>query len=146
MGTRPRLLTSAEQMPLRVVIAKVGLDGHEVGARVVARGLVDCGFDVVYLGLRRTPEQVARAALQEDATAVGVSVLSGAHLTLLPQVRKVLDEHGLEHVVLVAGGIIPDADVPILEAAGVARVFHPGTSVAEIAAFLRAAAQGRPTA
>lgn len=143
MGTGPGLLDrSTTPSPLRVVIAKVGLDGHEVGARVVARGLVDCGFDVVYLGLRRTPEQVARAALQEDAMAVGVSVLSGAHLTLLPRVREVLDELDLEHVLLVAGGIIPDADVRILEAAGIARVFHPGTPVPEIAAFLRAAAQG----
>jgi methylmalonyl-CoA mutase C-terminal domain/subunit len=124
------------------VVAKVGLDGHEVGARVVARGLVDCGFDVVYLGLRRTPDQVARAALQEDAAAVGISVLSGAHLTLLPRVREALDAHGLQHVVLVAGGIIPDDDVPVLEQAGVAAVFHPGTPVTEIAAYLRAHASG----
>jgi len=138
MGTRPGLLDRPSQLePLRVVIAKVGLDGHEVGARVVARGLVDCGFDVIYLGLRRTPEQVARAALQEDAAAVGVSVLSGAHLTLLPRVREALDEQGLEHVLLIAGGIIPDEDVPALTAAGIAAVFHPGTPVPEIAEFLR---------
>jgi methylmalonyl-CoA mutase C-terminal domain/subunit len=137
MGTGPELL-AGDAVRLRVVIAKVGLDGHEVGARVVARGLVDCGFDVVYLGLRRTPEQVARAALQEDAAAVGISVLSGAHMTLLPKVREALDEQGLEHVLLVAGGIIPDADVPALEAAGVDAVFHPGTPVPEIAAYLRA--------
>ena len=122
---------------MRVLVAKVGLDGHEVGARVVARGLVDCGMEVVYLGLRRTPEQVALAALQEDVDAVGISVLSGAHLVLLPKVREALDTHGLEHVVLVAGGIIPDADVEQLRNAGVASVFHPGTPVPEIAAFLR---------
>jgi methylmalonyl-CoA mutase C-terminal domain/subunit len=124
-----------------VVIAKVGLDGHEVGARVVAQGLVECGFDVVYLGLRRTPEQVARAALEEDAAAVGISVLSGAHLALLPKVREALDAQGLREVLLIAGGIIPDADVPVLEAAGIDAVFHPGTPVPEIAAFLRANAR-----
>jgi methylmalonyl-CoA mutase, C-terminal domain len=122
---------------MRVLIAKVGLDGHEVGARVVARGLVDCGADVVYLGLRRTPEQIAVAALQEDADAVGISVLSGAHLVLLPKVREALDAHGLKHVVLVAGGIIPDADVERLREAGIAAVFHPGTPVPEIAAYLQ---------
>jgi methylmalonyl-CoA mutase C-terminal domain/subunit len=125
-----------------VLVAKVGLDGHEVGARVVARGLVDCGFDVVYLGLRRTPEQIAHAALQEDVAAVGISLLSGAHLVLLPKVREALDEQGLEHVLLIAGGIIPDADIPVLEEAGVAAVFHPGTPVPEIAAYLREHARG----
>jgi methylmalonyl-CoA mutase, C-terminal domain len=123
--------------PIRVLIAKVGLDGHDVGARVVARGLVDQGMEVVYTGLRRTPEQIAIAALQEDVDVIGVSILSGAHLVLLPRLRHVLREHGLGDVILIAGGIIPDGDVAVLETAGVDAVFHPGTPVPEIAAEIR---------
>ncbi len=123
--------------PIRVLIAKVGLDGHDVGARVVARGLVDEGMEVIYTGLRRTPEQISAAAEQEDVQVVGVSILSGAHLVLLPRVREALNERGLEQVMLVAGGIIPDSDIPTLEASGIDAIFHPGTPVPEIAAAIK---------
>src|SRR3954471_8565107 len=100
MGTGPVILTSQRIRPIRVLIAKVGLDGHEVGARVVARGLLDAGMEVIYTGLRRTPEQVVRAALEEDVDVIGVSILSGAHMTLLPKIRRLLDEQGAEDIAL----------------------------------------------
>jgi methylmalonyl-CoA mutase C-terminal domain/subunit len=117
---------------IRVLIAKVGLDGHEVGARVVARGLLDAGMEVIYTGLRRTPEQVARAAIEEDVDVVGVSILTGAHLTLLPKIRLLLDAQGAKDIALIAGGVVPQEDIPLLEAAGVERVFLSGTPIAEI--------------
>jgi methylmalonyl-CoA mutase C-terminal domain/subunit len=120
----------------RVVIAKPGLDGHDRGAKVIARALRDAGFEVIYTGLYQTPEQVAAATLQEDADAVGLSVLSGAHLTLFPRVVEVLRERGLDHVVVFGGGIIPDDDVATLTAAGVARVFTPGTPLPVITDWL----------
>jgi methylmalonyl-CoA mutase, C-terminal domain len=123
--------------PIRVLIAKPGLDGHDRGAKVLARGLRDEGFEVIYTGLRQTPEMVVSAALQEDVDVVGLSILSGAHLTLLPRICAQLRERGLGHVLVAAGGIIPEEDVPALKAAGVAEVFGPGTTIAAIAAFIR---------
>jgi methylmalonyl-CoA mutase C-terminal domain/subunit len=124
------------QRQYRVVIAKPGLDGHDRGAKVIARGLRDAGFEVIYTGLFQTPEMVAEAALQEDADAVGLSVLSGAHLTLFPKVVELLAERGRDDVVVFGGGIIPDDDVAKLAQAGVARVFTPGTPLAEITTWL----------
>jgi methylmalonyl-CoA mutase C-terminal domain/subunit len=130
--------------PLKVLIAKPGLDGHDRGAKVLARGLRDEGFEVVYTGLRQTPEMVATAALQEDVDVVGLSILSGAHLTLLPRICQLLREQGQGDVLVTAGGIIPDEDIPALQAAGVAAVFGPGTSIGEVAAFMREHAPQRP--
>jgi len=113
--------------PIRVVIAKPGLDGHDRGAKVVARALRDAGFEVIYTGLHQTPEQIVQTAIQEDANAVGLSVLSGAHLTLFEAVIAGLRERGADDIVVFGGGIIPDDDIPQLEALGVARVFTPGT-------------------
>lgn len=121
---------------LRILIAKVGLDGHDVGARVVARGLLDAGMEVIYTGLRRTPEQIVRAAIEEDVDWIGISLLSGAHRLLVPRIRALLDESGADDIRLMVGGIIPQEDVPELEAVGVARVFLSGTSIAEIIEFL----------
>ena len=129
--------------PIKVLIAKPGLDGHDRGAKVLARGLRDEGFEVVYTGLRQTPEMVVSAALQEDVDVVGLSILSGAHLTLLPKICRLLREAGLDDVLVTAGGIIPDDDVPDLREAGVAAVFGPGTTIAEVADFLRANARSR---
>jgi methylmalonyl-CoA mutase C-terminal domain/subunit len=120
----------------RIVIAKVGLDGHDRGAKVIARALRDAGFEVVYTGLYQTPEQVAETALQEDVDAVGLSVLSGAHLTLFPRVVELLRARGLEGVLVFGGGIISDEDAAALSAAGVARVFPPGTALSTITAWL----------
>ncbi|HVJ96789.1 MAG TPA: cobalamin B12-binding domain-containing protein [Acidimicrobiia bacterium] len=120
----------------RVVIAKPGLDGHDRGAKVIARALRDAGFEVVYTGLFQTPVQVAEAALQEDADAVGLSVLSGAHMTLLPKVVDELRARSLDDVLVFAGGIIPAEDLPVLEAAGVAAVFTPGAPLGEITSWL----------
>ena len=127
--------------PLKVLIAKPGLDGHDRGAKVLARGLRDEGFEVVYTGLRQTPEMIVTAALQEDVDVVGLSILSGAHMTLVPRVTAQLKDKGLEGVLVTVGGIIPDVDVPELKAAGVAAVFGPGTTIREVADFLRANAR-----
>jgi methylmalonyl-CoA mutase C-terminal domain/subunit len=129
--------------PIKVLIAKPGLDGHDRGAKVLARGLRDEGFEVVYTGLRQTPEMVATAALQEDVDVVGLSILSGAHMTLVPRITKLLDEQGLDDVLVTVGGIIPDDDIPALKDAGVAEVFGPGTTIAQVAEFLRANARPR---
>jgi methylmalonyl-CoA mutase C-terminal domain/subunit len=126
------------ERPIKVLIAKPGLDGHDRGAKVLARGLRDEGFEVVYTGLRQTPEMVATAALQEDVDVVGLSILSGAHMTLLPRICALLKDQGQDDVLVTAGGIIPDDDVPALRAAGVSAVFGPGTTIASVAAFLRA--------
>ncbi len=123
--------------PIKVLIAKPGLDGHDRGAKVLARGLRDEGFEVVYTGLRQTPDMIVTAALQEDVDTVGLSILSGAHMTLLPRICELLRERGLGDVLVTAGGIIPDEDVPRLRDAGVAAVFGPGTTIGEVAAFLR---------
>jgi len=122
---------------IRVLIAKPGLDGHDRGARVVARALRDAGMEVIYTGLRQTPEMIAEAALQEDVDVVGLSVLSGAHMVLLPRVAELLRGNGLEDVLIIAGGIIPDEDVPLLKQAGVHAVFGPGTATQDIADFIR---------
>jgi len=125
------------ERPIKILIAKPGLDGHDRGAKVLARGLRDEGFEVVYTGLRQTPEMIASAALQEDVDVVGLSILSGAHMTLLPKVTRLLRERGLDDVLVTAGGIIPDDDIPALQEAGVAAVFGPGTTIAEVAVYIR---------
>ncbi len=129
--------------PLKVLLAKPGLDGHDRGAKVLARGLRDEGFEVVYTGLRQTPEMVATAALQEDVDVVGLSILSGAHMTLVPKICRLLQEAGLDDVLVTVGGIIPDDDIAALTEAGVAAVFGPGTTIASVAEFLRANARRR---
>jgi methylmalonyl-CoA mutase C-terminal domain/subunit len=121
----------------RILIAKPGLDGHDRGAKVIARALRDAGMEVIYLGLRQTPEMIAEAALQEDADAVGLSILSGAHMTLLPRVVELLQQNGLDDVMVFAGGIIPDEDVPTLKEIGIRGIFGPGTSTEEVVAFVR---------
>ncbi len=123
--------------PLRILIAKPGLDGHDRGAKVIARALRDAGMEVIYTGLRQTPEMIAAAALQEDVDAVGLSILSGAHNTLLPRVVELLRQNGMGDVPVFVGGIIPDEDVPGLKAAGIAAVFGPGTPLSEIVEFIR---------
>lgn len=123
--------------PLRIVLAKVGLDGHDRGVKVVARALRDAGMHVIYAGLWLTPESVVRVVADEDADWLGLSLLSGAHNTLVPRVLQLLREAGLGHVRILLGGIIPEADIPKLIDMGVARVFGPGTSLEEIVAFLR---------
>ncbi len=132
--------------PIKVLIAKPGLDGHDRGAKVLARGLRDEGFEVVYTGLRQSPEMIVTAALQEDVDVVGLSILSGAHMTLLPRICSLLKEGGMDDVLVTAGGIIPDADIPALKAAGVAAIFEPGTTIAAVADFLRANARPRDQA
>jgi methylmalonyl-CoA mutase C-terminal domain/subunit len=129
----------------RVVIAKPGLDGHDRGAKVIARALRDAGFEVIYTGLHQTPEQVAETALQEDADAVGLSVLSGAHLTLFPKVVDLLREKGVGEVLVFGGGIIPEADIAALRDAGVAALFTPGAPLAEITGWLEQALDTRET-
>ena len=131
------------QRRYRVVIAKPGLDGHDRGAKVIARALRDAGFEVIYTGLFQTPDQVAEATLQEDADAVGLSVLSGAHLTIFPKVVQLLAEKGRSDVIVFGGGIIPGDDAEALEAAGVARLFTPGAPLADITTWLEQALDER---
>jgi len=123
----------------RILIAKPGLDGHDRGAKVVARGLSEAGYEVVYTGLHQTPEQVAEAALQEDADAVGLSILSGAHMTIFPRVKQLLDARGGEDILIFGGGIIPEEDIEELKGRGVRGIFTPGTPISEIVAFLEEA-------
>ncbi len=130
--------TSGAGERIRVLVAKPGLDGHDRGAKVVARGLRDAGFEVIYTGLHRTPAQIVRAAIDEDVHVVGLSVLSGAHDALLPAVVKGLREQGREDVLVIAGGIIPAADAARLAEEGIAAVFPPGTAIESIVAFVRA--------
>lgn len=125
-------------MPPRVLIAKPGLDGHDRGAKVVARALRDAGCEVVYSGLHQTPDQIAITAIQEDVTGVGLSTLSGAHLTLFPRVVEALRARGADDIVVFGGGIIPDEDIETLRAAGIAAIFTPGTSLDEIEAWVNA--------
>ncbi|MDE2142459.1 MAG: cobalamin B12-binding domain-containing protein [Elusimicrobia bacterium] len=125
------------EKPFRVLIAKPGLDGHDRGAKVIVRALRDAGFEVIYTGIRQTPDMIAAAAMQEDVDAVGLSLLSGAHLTLFPEVVKKLKKSGLKDVLVFGGGIIPDEDVPALKKAGVDRVFGPGTSLSAIVDYLK---------
>ena len=123
---------------LRILVAKPGLDGHDRGAKVVAASLRDRGFEVIYTGLHRTPIQIVDAAEQEDVDVIGLSILSGSHMELLPRVRRPLVERGLDHVLLVAGGIIPVADAVVLETDGYAKIFGPGTATGAIADYLEA--------
>ena len=125
------------QPPIRVLIAKPGLDGHDRGAKVLVRGLRDAGFEVIYTGLFQTPEMIAAAALQEDVQVVGLSILSGAHMTIVPRVLEELRRRGLEDVLVIVGGTIPKGDVAALKSNGVAGVFGPGTSLSTIATFIR---------
>ncbi len=124
--------------PLRILVAKPGLDGHDRGAKIIARALRDAGFEVIYTGLHQTPDMIAEAAVQEDVDAVGLSILSGAHLTLFPEVIEELRRRGGGDITVFGGGIIPDPDQPVLAAAGVARVFTPGASTEEIVGWVRA--------
>lgn len=126
---------------IKVLLAKAGLDGHDRGIRVVANALRDSGMEVVYAGLRQTPEMIAQAAVQEDVRVVGVSILSAAHMTLLPRIRKLLDEEGLDGVVLAAGGIFPPEDIKELESIGVGPIFGPGTPMEELASTIRKAVE-----
>ncbi|MCL4435058.1 MAG: cobalamin B12-binding domain-containing protein [Actinobacteria bacterium] len=130
----------------RVVIAKPGLDGHDRGAKVIARALRDSGFEVIYTGLHQTPEQVVQAVLQEDADALGLSLLSGAHMTIVPKVLKGLADHGIDDIVMMVGGIIPDADIEKLSVAGVDRVFTPGATLQGVAGWLEQALDEREKA
>jgi methylmalonyl-CoA mutase C-terminal domain/subunit len=122
---------------IRVLVAKPGLDGHDRGAKIVARALRDAGMEVIYTGLRQTAEQIASAAVQEDVNAIGISILSGAHNTIIPRICELLRAEGMENVLLVVGGIIPDEDIPGLKQAGVAEVFRPGASTQTIVEFIR---------
>lgn len=131
---------------IRVLVAKPGLDGHDRGAKVIARALRDAGMEVVYTGLHQTPEMIADAAVQEDVDFVGLSILSGAHNTLFPAVLDALARRGATDVTVFGGGIIPDDDIPALQAQGVARIFTPGSSLESIVEWIRAAAAERPRA
>lgn len=122
--------------PIRVLVAKVGLDGHDRGAKVIATALRDAGMEVIYTGLRQTPEMVVAAALQEDADAIGISILSGAHMTVFPKVIALMKEKGMDDVLLTGGGIIPDDDAKTLQEQGVGKLFAPGTPTSEIAAYI----------
>ncbi|HJU51627.1 MAG TPA: cobalamin B12-binding domain-containing protein [Acidimicrobiia bacterium] len=124
-------------MPTRILIAKPGLDGHDRGAKVIARALRDAGFEVIYSGLHQTPEQIAATAIDEDVAAVGLSSLSGAHLTLFPRVVELLRQKEADDIIVFGGGVIPEADVVTLKDAGLAAIFGPGTSLAEIADWVR---------
>ena len=126
-----------ESRKIRVLIAKPGLDGHDRGAKVLAQGLRDAGLEVIYLGLRLTPEQIAESTIQEDVDVVGLSCLSGAHMTLFPQTVKLIKEKSDKNILFLGGGIIPQKDVPKLKEAGMAGVFGPGTPIAEISKFIK---------
>jgi methylmalonyl-CoA mutase C-terminal domain/subunit len=130
-------MTDERTTPIRVLIAKPGLDGHDRGAKVLARGLRDEGFEVIYTGLRQTPEMIADAAEQEDVDVIGMSILSGAHMALLPRTVSLVRERGMDDVLIAAGGIIPDADIGKLKDAGIAEIFGPGTSIGQIARYFR---------
>ena len=131
---------------LRVVIAKPGLDGHDRGAKVIARALRDAGMEVIYMGLRQTPEQIVAAALQEDADAIGLSILSGTHMHICPRVMDLLKARGLDDVLLVVGGIIPDVDIPKLQALGISGIFLPGSPMQSIIDFINQAVTPRAEA
>ncbi len=122
---------------IRILVAKPGLDGHDRGAKVIARALRDAGMEVIYTGLRQTPEQIISAALQEDVDAIGLSILSGAHMHLFPRIMELRREQQLDDVMVFAGGIIPDQDIPLLKEMGVAEVFPPGSSLEEIVSFVK---------
>ncbi len=129
-------MTQTSAPPSRILVAKPGLDGHDRGAKVIARALRDAGFEVIYTGLRQTPEQIANAAVQEDVAVVALSILSGAHMTLIPRVIELLREQDAADIMVLAGGTIPDADIPKLKEAGVAAVFTPGTDTRDVVAYI----------
>jgi methylmalonyl-CoA mutase C-terminal domain/subunit len=130
-------MTQTGAPPIRILVAKPGLDGHDRGAKVIARALRDAGFEVIYTGLRQTPEQIANAAVQEDVAVVALSILSGAHMTLVPRVIALLREQDAGDIMVLVGGTIPDADIPRLKEAGVAEVFGPGTDTRDVVQYLR---------
>ena len=136
----------ASERTIRVVVAKPGLDGHDRGAKIIARALRDAGMEVIYTGLHQTPEQIVATVIQEDADAVGLSILSGAHMTLVPKIVTLLEEQGVDDVVLTLGGTIPADDVPELKRLGVAEVFTPGAPTDEIVDFIRGAVSERSAA
>jgi methylmalonyl-CoA mutase C-terminal domain/subunit len=136
-------MTTATARKIRVVVAKPGLDGHDRGAKIIARALRDAGMEVIYTGLHQTPEQIAETVIQEDADAVGLSILSGAHMTLVPRVVALLNEQGVDDVLVTVGGTIPTDDIPELKRLGVAAVFTPGAGTEEIVDFIRAGATER---
>ena len=142
MAEQPQATEGAAKT-IRVVVAKPGLDGHDRGAKIIARALRDAGMEVIYTGLHQTPEQIAATVVQEDADAVGLSILSGAHMTLVPRVVEMLREQGAEDVVVTVGGTIPADDVPELKKLGIAEVFTPGASTDEIVEFVRGAVGAR---
>jgi methylmalonyl-CoA mutase C-terminal domain/subunit len=145
-GESQSAATEAPGRKIRVVVAKPGLDGHDRGAKIIARALRDAGMEVIYTGLHQTPEQIAATVLQEDADAVGLSILSGAHMTLVPRVIKGLAEQGADDVVVTVGGTIPNEDIAELKALGVAEVFTPGAPTDDIVEFIRAAVTPRASA
>jgi methylmalonyl-CoA mutase C-terminal domain/subunit len=132
-----RLAMNTINRPIRVLVAKVGLDGHDRGAKVIATALRDAGMEVIYTGLRQTPEMVVSAALQEDVDAIGISILSGAHMTVFPKVAALMKEKGMNDVLLTGGGIIPEEDMTKLNEQGVGRLFAPGTPTSEIAGYIQ---------
>jgi len=136
-------MSTATARKIRVVVAKPGLDGHDRGAKIIARALRDAGMEVIYTGLHQTPEQIAETVIQEDADAVGLSILSGAHMTLVPKVVALLKEQGVDDVLVTVGGTIPAEDIPELEKLGVAAVFTPGAGTDDIVEFIRAGAEER---
>jgi methylmalonyl-CoA mutase C-terminal domain/subunit len=129
-------MTAEINRPIRVLVAKVGLDGHDRGAKVIATALRDAGMEVIYTGLRQTPEMVVNAALQEDVDAIGISILSGAHMTVFPKVMTLMKEKGMNDVLLTGGGIIPDEDMKVLQEQGAGKLFAPGTPTSEIASYI----------
>lgn len=131
------MTSTAKSHPIRILVAKPGLDGHDRGAKVVAAALRDAGMEVVYTGLHQTPEMIAAAAVQEDVDVVGLSILSGAHMTLFPRVKQLLDDAGRDDIVLLGGGIIPDDDIRSLEGQGIAKLFGPGATTTEIIEFIK---------
>jgi methylmalonyl-CoA mutase C-terminal domain/subunit len=135
----------AAEMPIRVLVAKPGLDGHDRGAKVIVRALRDAGMEVIYTGIRQTPEMIVAAALQEDVDVIGLSILSGAHLAIFPRIMELLKAQGMDDVIVLAGGIIPDEDIPRVSAMGVQGVFGPGTPLSAIVEFIREQV-GRPEA
>ena len=127
----------SRRAPIRVLVAKPGLDGHDRGAKVIARALRDAGMEVIYTGLRQTPEQIARAALEEDVAVVCLSILSGAHMTLLPRVLELLRGYGAGDILVLAGGTIPDTDIPLLKEVGIAEVFTPGADTGDVVRYIQ---------
>jgi methylmalonyl-CoA mutase, C-terminal domain len=127
----------AEQRKIRVLVAKPGLDGHDRGAKIIARALRDAGMEVIYTGIRQTPQMIVEAAIQEDVDAILMSILSGAHMTIFPKVMELLRENGVDDVLVMAGGILPDEDIPAIEAMGIKGNFGPGTPLSAISAFVR---------